>query len=181
MTMLGGADFKDEDINPKNKDMLTPLHSAAHKGHLKICKLIINQVRDKNPRDIDGHTPLHVAAHEGHLEVCRLISSLAETNNLKSNEGASPLAYAVNRGHLEVTKFFLDLVENKNPTEKDFSLLHLAAFKGHFKVFQHIFDQVWSQTCKFILFTFQNGEFGGVWFFYFTDFTILKLARSQVK
>ena len=54
--------------NPGDKDGKTLLHWAAEKGHLDICKSIIEEVEDKNPKDKKGWTPLHEAAREDHKE-----------------------------------------------------------------------------------------------------------------
>ena len=35
----------------------TPLHYAAQGGHLKVCKLIIENVQDRHPKDNRGLTP----------------------------------------------------------------------------------------------------------------------------
>jgi len=56
--------------HPSKENGLTPLHTAARKGHLEICKYIISNVRIKNPADNFGFTPLHDAAIKGHSEVC---------------------------------------------------------------------------------------------------------------
>ena len=58
---------------------LTPLHYAAMRGQLEMCKLILEMVDNKNPRThhaIYGKwTPLDWAEENGHFEVCRLITS----------------------------------------------------------------------------------------------------------
>ena len=51
-------------INPQDHNDNTPLHFAAEKGYLNICKLIMQNVYvyDKNPENNFGVTPLHLAA-----------------------------------------------------------------------------------------------------------------------
>ena len=46
-----------DDKNPADIDGITPLHIAAKKGHLDVCKLIIPKIRNRNPRDKLGFTP----------------------------------------------------------------------------------------------------------------------------
>ena len=60
-----------DDKNPKNATGYTPLHMAAQRGNLSICKLITNTNSDQNPKTVDGLTPFHAAAQNGHFEVCK--------------------------------------------------------------------------------------------------------------
>ena len=50
---------KIRDKNPKCKSGTSPLYWAASNCHLKVCILIIQNVKDHNPKNIIGHTPLH--------------------------------------------------------------------------------------------------------------------------
>ena len=60
--------------NPGTGKGQTPLHVAADRGQLEICKLVINNVEDKNPPNLkEGATPLHLAATQGHVEICKFI------------------------------------------------------------------------------------------------------------
>ena len=59
--------------NPGTGKGQTPLHVAADRGQLEICRLILDIVEEKNPANLkEGATPLHLAATQGHLEVCKL-------------------------------------------------------------------------------------------------------------
>ena len=49
-----------DDKNPQHNNGMTPLHSAAHNGHLDVCKLIMKNILNKNPPDGCGMTPLHI-------------------------------------------------------------------------------------------------------------------------
>ena len=65
---------KAEDKNPKDDNLDTPLHSAAERGHYKICKLIIDAgIEDKNPSNKNNETPLELATANNHTEVGLLI------------------------------------------------------------------------------------------------------------
>ena len=63
----------------------TPLHFAAEKGHLKICKQIIEKISAKNPENDNGWTPLHLAAQNKHMELCKLIHDHIKNNDSRSN------------------------------------------------------------------------------------------------
>ena len=50
---------KNTEKNPKKiEDGQTPLHIAARRGNLDICRLIVLNVEDTNPADNNGCTPL---------------------------------------------------------------------------------------------------------------------------
>ena len=38
-------------------ELLTPLHEAAFFGHVDVCRLIVENVKEKNPRNQFGQTP----------------------------------------------------------------------------------------------------------------------------
>ena len=59
--------------NPVNDDGETPLHKAATGGHVKICKLILENVVDKCPIAGKGLTPLHCSARAGYSETSEMI------------------------------------------------------------------------------------------------------------
>ena len=50
--------------NPKGHFADTPLHFAAERGHLEICKLIGENATAKNPTNNSGKTPLDLANAE---------------------------------------------------------------------------------------------------------------------
>ena len=88
-----------EDKNPRNHFVgTTPLHLAARRGHLEVCKLIIEFIENKNSQNKWNGTPLHEAAGYGHLQVCKLIIENIEDKNPKNNLGDTPL-------HLAAMKF----------------------------------------------------------------------------
>ena len=58
-----------ENRNPRKNDSWTPLHLAAHGGHLEICKLICQDNIDKNPLNENGQSPIDVANASGNMEI----------------------------------------------------------------------------------------------------------------
>ena len=88
---------------------ITPLHSAAQCGYVKVCRLIMETLVDKNPGNNDGVTPLHSAAHCGHLDVCKLIcKNIAEKNPI-DNFGQTPISVVRARGNMDIVSFFESL------------------------------------------------------------------------
>ena len=65
-----------EDKNPSDDFGTTPLHKAAKRGHLLVCKLIIEQIGDINPRDNDGKTPLQMAVEGKHHKIKEFITRM---------------------------------------------------------------------------------------------------------
>ena len=57
----------------KNKNGITSFAIAAANGHLDVCKMIMEHIKNIKSRDIEGNTALHWAARNGNLEICELI------------------------------------------------------------------------------------------------------------
>ncbi len=69
LLLLNGAD-----PNAGTKDLLTPLHVAAHEGDLKMVKRLIKYGANVNSRDLEANeTPLFDAARAGHADVVKLL------------------------------------------------------------------------------------------------------------
>ena len=107
-------------INPRDWLGSTPLHKAATGGHLAICEMIIDNLKnsedvngvtpltDKNPIDFNGITPLHWAAHYGHLSICQLIMRNCDEKNPKGHMGDTPFYFAARMGQVKICKFFIE-------------------------------------------------------------------------
>ena len=65
---------------------VTPLHLAAAEGHLKVYKLIFQNVKDFRPKDSIGQTPIHYAQTRNQIEMIHYIKY------------AEPTLYHLNRG-----------------------------------------------------------------------------------
>ena len=67
---------KVDDKNPAaDYDGLTPLHLAAQKGHLDVCKLIIPNIENRNPGS-KWSTPKDLARFEKQWKIVDLYTSL---------------------------------------------------------------------------------------------------------
>ena len=72
--MIYLADFTP--IEVRDNEGQTPLHYAAGRGNLEVCRFILNNIRNLNRiyrKNADGKTPLDKASEEGHTEVCQLL------------------------------------------------------------------------------------------------------------
>ncbi len=52
-------------------DYLTALHVAAHCGHVRVAKLLLDRKADPNSRALNGFTPLHIACKKNRIKVRR--------------------------------------------------------------------------------------------------------------
>ena len=57
---------------------MTPLHYAAHDGHLEVCKAIMEKLENKNPKDNFGDTPKDMAHTNGHNMIVELFSNSSD-------------------------------------------------------------------------------------------------------
>ena len=46
------------------------------KGHLKICKLFVKNIKEENPENNDGKTPSHLAIQKVHVDVFEFFEDL---------------------------------------------------------------------------------------------------------
>ena len=70
---LDKQSFHISNFIPRKHQRNTIFHTAALRGNLELCQLIMDNVDDYNPKNCSNYTPLLIAAANGHLEVCRLI------------------------------------------------------------------------------------------------------------
>ena len=148
------------DINERNPaDIfgMTPLYWAIRNdrdgnptpSHLKICKLLIENIEDKNPiqgtpiQNTVKNTLLHIAAEDGHVEICKMILEDISVKNPVNRYGETPLHLAAFKGHVEICKMVLECISDKNPVDKHGETpLHLAASNGHLEICQMITDKI---------------------------------------
>ena len=110
----------------------TPLHFAAHAGHILVCKWLLNQGVNPGKKDVHGRTALHGAAFNGHTECMALmLSHNPDLADDRDNDGYSVLHHAAVNGQLEAVKLlalepfqaFLNYrVKSTNWTPLDFAM-----------------------------------------------------------
>ena len=86
---------------------LTPLHLAAHEGHFKVSRLLLEAWAPVDVQDRAGNTPLHLASRKGHVDVVRLVLQCGAGRNRVEESGWTALHLAVWKGHTEVARILL--------------------------------------------------------------------------
>ena len=110
----------------------TPLDLAGKRGHLEICRLIIDRIAINYPESLS--ILLHRAAKNGHFEVCQLIIAYLEDKNPKDStyEENTPLHLAAMNGHVEICQLFIENISEKDPENNSGKTpLYYAARRNH--------------------------------------------------
>ena len=110
----------------------TPLDLAAKRGHVEICRLIIDRIAINNPESLS--ILLHRAAKNGHFAVCQLIIAYLEDKNPKdsTDEENTPLHLAAMNGHIEICQLFIENISEKDPENNiGKTPLYYAARRNH--------------------------------------------------
>ena len=93
------------DIHLKTADGRNCLHIAALKGHLNLCKMLIDKHNvDVNVADKRGWTAVHFSAQSGNCELVAYFAEIGTDINMKTNDGRNCLHIAGLEGHLNLCK-----------------------------------------------------------------------------
>ena len=125
-------------INTEDQEGRTPLHNAAHQGHLSVLHFLASQKGCmKDSIDRKQRTPLHYACQNGHynLAVC-LVSVYHCPINIHDKEGATPFQVAAFVGHLNLVQFLskIEGCDRDSCDNKRRTALHCACQEGHFEI-----------------------------------------------
>ena len=74
---------------------ISPLHTAAKRGHVKIVRLLVEHDADCNIQDDDGQTPLIHATVGGYEEVAGLLLSYGASVQIADHRSRSALHWAL--------------------------------------------------------------------------------------
>lgn len=122
----GGAD-----VNAKDKDGFTPLHSAAESGQKAVVELLISHGADVNTKRENGDTLLHHTAREGHADVAELLVANGANVNAKGTAERTPLHEAFRWGKHDVAELLVARGANVNARDGTGGTpLHYAVSKG---------------------------------------------------
>jgi len=96
-----------EDVNAKDANGNTPIHSAAAYGRVDLIKELIGKGAKVDSRNHYQDTPLHWAAIKNHPSVAKVLIENGADVNAGNKDGARPLHLAVFYGHQEVAELLL--------------------------------------------------------------------------
>ena len=129
-------------LNEIDSFQCTPLHYAAHKGHLTAYQAIMEINPTKNP-ECGYMTPFHMAAKHGHLRLCKLIIDNVEDKNPKNVDDETPLHYAAEGGFLEICQLIIDNVIDKNPRDQSGQTpLHYSINSSNLEIYKLFSDNL---------------------------------------
>ena len=94
----------------------TALLTAAHHGHIQVCKQLFKNGADLNHQDDHKFTALIYASNQGHFDVVKWLVENGANVHLKDNFGENALKCALTQGYTEIIRFLQRLSE---PTEEE--------------------------------------------------------------
>ena len=122
------------DIHLKTADGRNCLHIAALKGHLNLCKMLIDKHNvDVNVADKRGWTAVHFSAQSGNCQLVAYFAEMGTDVHLKTNDGSNCLNIAAYQGHLNLCKMLIDKHKvHLHMTDNDgWTALHYSAQSGN--------------------------------------------------
>ncbi|XP_030844192.1 ankyrin repeat domain-containing protein 50-like [Strongylocentrotus purpuratus] len=78
------------EVNRRNNEGSTALHSAAQEGYCDVIEYLISQGAEVNKGNNEGRTALQLAAQEGHYESLRMIYPATPEKRAKPSEPREP-------------------------------------------------------------------------------------------
>ena len=135
------------DLNECDDAGWTPLHYAAHMGHLDVIVYFLEGSADWTKVDGDSRTPLYHALLMGHLDVAKRIAKKTGGKLYnKDIEGLAPIHHASNKGHKHIVEYIHSRGANVNDeAATGLKPLHYAAKSGH----KDIAEYLTKKGCRF--------------------------------
>ena len=129
------------DPKAKNKRGETCVHGAAKNGHMRFCKLVLDNFELKiQTTDNQGYTCLHHSARSGNSELVKYFINTEGNIYLKTNDGKNCLHLAAEGGHINLCKIFLqEYIFDLHITDRYGKIpLHYCAENGSYELFTYL-------------------------------------------
>ena len=131
------------DIHLDTNNGMNCLHIAALKGHLNLCKKLINKHKfDLGMTDNNGWTALHCSAQSGNYELVTYFADKETDIYLKTNDGTNCLHIAALKGNLNICNLLINKYRfDVNVAEKHgWTALHCSAKSGNYELVTYFAD-----------------------------------------
>lgn len=93
----------------QNKQMVTPLHSAAAANSTVICRLLIEKGANANSVQQGGFTALHAAAQNGNLDLSKLLIEAGADVTAKTAQGQTALDFSLKNGSTFLSQYLSEM------------------------------------------------------------------------
>ncbi|XP_069110679.1 uncharacterized protein [Argopecten irradians] len=94
-------------VHIRGKDDETALYWSSCRGHVQICKALLDSGSDVNARVSWGSTALHAASDRGHLHCVDLLIKRGANVNIQNKRGDTALHVAAYRGHIDIVRLLV--------------------------------------------------------------------------
>ncbi|ERF71929.1 hypothetical protein EPUS_06488 [Endocarpon pusillum Z07020] len=140
-TSSSGVDYED-DNDPDRSDYpyeITPLHSAARRGHVEIVKALLGAGAELEKPNIRQMTPLYLAAQNGHATVVDCLLQKGADANAIGGKDATPLHLAISTGNISIVKALLQAGAEVNASNRNGDApVHMAVYAGRVDVVKEL-------------------------------------------
>ena len=121
----------------------TPLHSAASRGSVALCIMLVESRADCDATTSAGATAMHYAASKGHCEVLRaLLEAGAKVNCKDKRSGGTPLLRAAGAGQSQALKLLLEAQADIRCKDRaGENVFHIAINGHHISICEMLFDR----------------------------------------
>ena len=125
-----------------NDSQMTPLHTAARRGLLEICRLLFNDSKVKHTFDNHngGVPPFHFACMSGSREVCEMFIRNGAEISSRTTSRNTPLQFASFQGNEEVCKLLIE-------TGNKYIYMHFVFIKRSFNTMRRQSNLLFISYC----------------------------------
>eukprot|EP00834_Sanchytrium_tribonematis_P002302 NODE_68_length_25399_cov_0.885771.p1 type:complete len:1150 gc:universal NODE_68_length_25399_cov_0.885771:13080-16529(+) len=127
-----------EMVDNKDKNGVTLLMRACHRGHLNLALKLIDWGAMLDTKDKYGWNSLSYAIYGGHLDIVKFILEQRKSNFLGDSAGNDPIVIASYQGFYHILTYLqskFDILSKSKYTSK---ALMIAAWRGHTMVVQFL-------------------------------------------